>query len=79
MTSPAWPSGGNFTMRSGPRIEQAPKHRAMDVVPAGDRTKFVAKVKSLIPLPGSGVAKIIPKGVLHEPVDHVEFTFPVTG
>ncbi len=52
-------------------------NRAMDVVPVGDRLKFVARVKELIPISGTGVSKIIPKGELHEPVDHVEFTFDV--
>lgn len=54
------------------------KNRAMDVVPNGDRAKFAKKVKELIAVPGSGVHRIIPKGVMGEPVDHVEFTFPVT-
>jgi GH24 family phage-related lysozyme (muramidase) len=53
-------------------------NRAMDVVPDGDRLKFVAKVKELVPVKGSGVARIIAKGELKEPVDHVEFTFDVT-
>ena len=52
-------------------------NQALDVVPATDRLKFVAKVKELVPVSGSGVRKIIPKGVLGEPVDHVEFTFKV--
>jgi hypothetical protein len=52
---------------------------AMDVVPSGDRTKFAAKVQELQPKAGTGVKRIIPKGVMNEPVDHVEFTFPVTG
>lgn len=54
-------------------------NRALDVVPTGDRTKFAKKVSELIPVAGSGVQRIIPKGVMDEPVDHVEFTFPVTG
>lgn len=53
-------------------------NRAMDVVPASDRTIFVNKVKSLISINGSGVHRIIRKGELHEPVDHVEFTFDIT-
>jgi peptidoglycan hydrolase-like protein with peptidoglycan-binding domain len=52
---------------------------AMDVVPSGDRAKFAAKVQELKSKTGTGVLKIIPKGVMNEPVDHVEFTFPVTG
>jgi len=51
----------------------------MDVVPSKDRFKFVEKVTDLLRINGSGVARIIPKGVMNEPVDHVEFTFPVTG
>lgn len=54
------------------------KNRALDVVPNGDRVKFAKKVKELISVRGSGVQRIIPKGVMGEPVDHVEFTFPVT-
>jgi peptidoglycan hydrolase-like protein with peptidoglycan-binding domain len=54
-------------------------NRAMDVVPSGDREKFAARVKELQPVAGSGVLRIIPKGVMNEPVDHVEFTFDVTG
>lgn len=53
-------------------------NRAMDVVPSGDRTKFAAKVQELVKVAGSGVKRIIPKGVMNEPVDHVEFTFDVT-
>ena len=53
-------------------------NRAMDVVPDGDRTKFAAKVQELKSIAGSGVRRIIPKGVMKEPVDHVEFTFDVT-
>jgi hypothetical protein len=53
-------------------------NRAMDVVHSGDRTKFAAKVQELVAVPGSGVKRIIPKGVMKEPVDHVEFTFDVT-
>jgi hypothetical protein len=54
-------------------------NRAMDVVPSGDRVKFAAQVQELVPLPRTGVKRIIPKGVMNEPVDHVEFTFDVTG
>ncbi len=53
-------------------------NRALDVVPNGNRAKFAKKVEELIPVAGSGVQRIIPKGVMGEPVDHVEFTFPVT-
>jgi len=53
-------------------------NRAMDVVPTGDRAKFAARVKELVDVKGSGVRRIIPKGVMGEPVDHVEFTFDVT-
>jgi hypothetical protein len=53
-------------------------NRAMDVVPNGDRLQFVKKVKALVATAGSGVHRIIPKGELNEPVDHVEFTFDVT-
>lgn len=53
-------------------------NKAMDVVPDGDRLKFVAKVRELVPVKGSGVSRIIPKGEMKEPVDHVEFTFEVT-
>lgn len=53
-------------------------NRAMDVVPDGDRVKFMKKVQELVPVSGSGVKRIIPKGVMGEPVDHVEFTFDVT-
>lgn len=52
-------------------------NQALDVVPDGDRAKFAAKVQELVPVNGSGVARIIPKGVMGEPVDHVEFTFKV--
>lgn len=52
-------------------------NRAMDVVPGGDRAKFAEKVQALAGK-GSGVKRIIPKGVMGEPVDHVEFTFDVT-
>lgn len=52
---------------------------ALDVVPSGDRAKFAARVQELVPKAGTGVKRIIPKGVMNEPVDHVEFTFPVTG
>jgi hypothetical protein len=54
-------------------------NHAMDVVPSGDRAKFAAKVQELVPLKGTGVKRIIPKGVMNETVDHVEFTFEVTG
>lgn len=53
-------------------------NRAMDVVPEGDRLKFVAKVRELKKVPRSGVAHIIPKGEMKEPVDHVEFSFDIT-
>jgi len=53
-------------------------NRAMDVVPSGDRAIFADKVKSLISIKGSGVHRIIKKGELDEPVDHVEFTFDIT-
>ncbi len=53
-------------------------NHAMDVVPYGDRTKFVARVVELRDTPGTGVQRIIRKGEMHEPVDHVEFTFEVT-
>jgi hypothetical protein len=53
-------------------------NRAMDVVPGGDRARFAARVQELVPVAGSGVRRIIPKGVMNEPVDHVEFTFDVT-
>ncbi len=53
-------------------------NRAMDTVPDGDRLKFVAKVKELVAISGSGVGRIIQKGEMKEPVDHVEFTFDVT-
>ncbi len=52
-------------------------NRALDVDPVGDRLKFVARVRELIPIRGTGVARIIPKGEMQEPVDHVEFTFDV--
>ena len=52
-------------------------NQALDVVPNTYRSKFAAKVTSLVPVSGSGVRRIIPKGVKGEPVDHVEFTFPV--
>lgn len=53
-------------------------NRAMDVVPTGDRAKFAARVQELVGVKGSGVGRIIPKGVMGEPVDHVEFKFDVT-
>jgi hypothetical protein len=53
-------------------------NRAMDVVPVGDRVKFATKVQELARKSGTGVKRIIPKGVMGEPVDHVEFTFDVT-
>ncbi len=52
-------------------------NQALDVVPAHSRLEFVEKVKELVPIAGTGVRKIIPKGTLGEPVDHVEFTFKV--
>lgn len=52
-------------------------NRALDVVPKGNRAIFAKKVKSLIPVSGSGVKRIIEKGQMGEPVDHVEFTFDV--
>lgn len=54
-------------------------NRALDVVPSGDRARFAARVQELVPLANTGVKRIIPKGVMNEPVDHVEFTFDVTG
>jgi hypothetical protein len=54
-------------------------NQAMDVVPDGDRKVFAARVEELVKQSGSGVRRIIPKGQLHEPVDHVEFHFKVTG
>ena len=53
-------------------------NHAMDIVPSGDRSKFADKVQELVNLAGTGVKRIIRKGVMHEPVDHVEFTFEVT-
>jgi hypothetical protein len=53
-------------------------NRAMDVVPSGDRAVFAKKVQELVKVKNSGVKRIIPKGVMNEPVDHVEFTFDVT-
>lgn len=52
-------------------------NQALDVVPSKDRAKFAKKVEELVPVSGSGVRRIIPKGVMGEPVDHVEFTFKV--
>lgn len=54
-------------------------NQAMDVIPNGSRSKFANKVQALVSVSGSGVKRIIPKGVMGEPVDHVEFTFKVTG
>lgn len=51
---------------------------AMDVVPGGNRAVFAKKVQELAGK-GTGVHKIIPKGVDGEKVDHVEFTFEVTN
>jgi hypothetical protein len=53
-------------------------NRAMDVVPSGDRAVFAKKVQDLAKAKNTGVKRIIPKGVMNEPVDHVEFTFDVT-
>lgn len=53
-------------------------NRAMDVIPSGDRAKFAKKVQDMVAVRNSGVKRIIPKGVMGEPVDHVEFTFDVT-
>ena len=52
-------------------------NQALDVAPAHSRAKFAAKCRELVPVAGSGVRHIIPKGVANEPVDHVEFTFKV--
>lgn len=52
-------------------------NQAMDVVPSNDRSKFADAVKKLSTVHGSGVKRIIPKGVMGEPVDHVEFHFHV--
>jgi len=52
-------------------------NQAMDVVPISNREKFAKAVADLVPVSGSGVRRIIPKGVKGEPVDHVEFTFKV--
>jgi hypothetical protein len=52
---------------------------ALDVVPGGNRAIFAKKVEELVKVSGSGVRRIIPKGVMNEPVDHVEFTFQVTN
>lgn len=52
-------------------------NQALDVVPIKDREKFAKAVGDLVPVAGSGVRRIIPKGVMGEPVDHVEFTFKV--
>lgn len=54
-------------------------NQAMDVVPSERRQEFAEKVEFLVPVSGSGVRRIIPKGTMNEPVDHVEFTFKVTG
>ena len=43
------------------------------------RGRHTSVRRELVPLPGTGVKRIIPKGVMNEPVDHVEFTFDVTG
>jgi len=68
----------NYDTKRGKVSSKHLSNRAMDVVPAAYRTKFVSKVKSLIPVVGSGVYRIIPKGQMKEPVDHVEFTFDIT-
>lgn len=52
-------------------------NQALDVAPSKDRAKFADAVAKLVPVVGSGVRRIIPKGVMGEPVDHVEFTFKV--
>ncbi len=52
-------------------------NQAMDVVPSRSRETFAKAVADLVPVSGSGVRRIIPKGQLNEPVDHVEFTFSV--
>lgn len=54
-------------------------NRALDVKPVVDRVKFADKVASLVGVAGTGVTRIIRKGELGEPVDHVEFGFDVTG
>ncbi|EJF54024.1 putative peptidoglycan binding protein [Saprospira grandis DSM 2844] len=54
-------------------------NQALDVVPNGNRSVFADKVAGLVPVSGSGVRRIIKKGQMNEPVDHVEFTFKVTG
>jgi|GEM_PF-3283715 len=54
-------------------------NQALDVVPNGNRSVFANKVAELVPVAGSGVRRIIKKGQMNEPVDHVEFTFKVTG
>jgi hypothetical protein len=52
---------------------------AMDVVPAHSRSRFASKVQELAAASGTNVRRIIPKGVMNEPVDHVEFMFEVTN
>jgi hypothetical protein len=53
-------------------------HLAANVDPVGDREFFAKRVEELVRFQSSGVYKIIPKGEMNEPVDHVEFTFDVT-
>ena len=50
---------------------------ALDVVPSKDRAKFADLVRSLTGK--NGIRRIIKKGEMNEPVDHVEFTFQVTN
>lgn len=52
-------------------------NQALDVVPNTNRVRFASEVQRLVPVAGSGVQRIIPKGTMGEPVDHVEFTFQV--
>ena len=54
-------------------------NHAMDVVPSSNRAAFASKVRQLVGVSGSGVRRIIAKGEMGEPVDHVEFTFKVTN
>ena len=50
---------------------------AMDVVPNNNRASFVRKVRELVNTSGTGVRRLIAKGEMNEPVDHVEFMFEV--
>ena len=69
----------NYDQQRGRVSSKHLSNIAMDVVPANSRSRFAAKVQELAAASGTNVKRIIPKGVMNEPVDHVEFMFEVTN